>query len=162
MASCISRAASVSSFTEGTPASAAVASAVTTPTTLATAAVTPMMMLTPGIDADRRVDAAAATFAATEYPVRARVTPPITTLAAATPLTMPGLSWTNLSMPEKTSVPISYRLRISGMNCSPMVVFSASHADFIRVSWPFMLSSLTFAMRWAAPVQLLILLVREV
>lgn len=32
---------------------------------------------------------------------------------------------------QKTSVPTSYRVRISGMNCFPMVVFSASHADFI-------------------------------
>ena len=50
---------------------------------------------------------------------------------------------------------------MTGVNCSPRLILRPSQADFMIVSWPFMLSSFTAAMRCAAPVQLLMLLVSE-
>ena len=71
------------------------------------------------------------------------------------PFDSDSFSWINSFAQLIASVPNCVSFRSSGLNCSPMVDCSASIAEFIRVMSPFRLSSFTFAIRSAAPLQLL-------
>ena len=157
IASCASRAASASSFTGGMPSLTAETSATIPPTTAAR----PIAILTPGIEIDRRVDAFAAILATAVKAVRAPTAAPRTPTKAAVPFTKAGFAFNSSLICVSTSVPTLYTPSITGVNCSPTVVFTASQAEFIRVSCPFMLSSLIDAMRCAAPEQSLMLSVKE-
>ena len=74
---------------------------------------------------------------------------------AIRPFVSDGLSMIKSFSPFSSSVFNCVSARSSGLNCSPMVDCRASIAEFIRVMSPFRLSSFTFAIRSAAPLQLL-------